>query len=54
MTTATLVATPDPENSNNLLAAALTAAQHGWHVFPLRPGSKVPALHGARRCSHPR
>jgi hypothetical protein len=50
MTTATLVATPDPENHNGLLAAALTAAGHGWHVFPLRHGTKIPALHGARRC----
>lgn len=50
MTTETLVATSDPENSNSLLAAALAAAGRGWHVFPLRHGSKVPALHGARRC----
>ncbi|PJE99671.1 DNA primase [Streptomyces carminius] len=34
-----------------LLAAALAAAGRGWHVFPLRPGSKVPALHGAKACS---
>ncbi|MFL6144907.1 MAG: bifunctional DNA primase/polymerase [Labedaea sp.] len=31
----------------NLLAAALAAAQRGWHVFPIRPHSKKPpALHG--------
>ncbi|MGW5479679.1 bifunctional DNA primase/polymerase [Streptomyces sp. NPDC004008] len=33
-----------------LLHAALDAAARGWHVFPLRPGSKQPALHGADRC----
>jgi len=54
MTTATLVATPDPDNnstrSTDLLTAALTAAARGWHVFPLKPGSKLPALHGRDRC----
>ncbi|MFI8767301.1 bifunctional DNA primase/polymerase [Streptomyces sp. NPDC053792] len=30
--------------------AALQAAERGWHVFPLRPGTKRPALHGASRC----
>ncbi|MFG3168384.1 bifunctional DNA primase/polymerase [Streptomyces sp. NPDC048200] len=35
----------------SLLATALTAADHGWHVFPLRPGRKVPALHGERACT---
>ncbi|WP_406358911.1 bifunctional DNA primase/polymerase [Streptomyces sp. NBC_00658] len=30
--------------------AALDAAGRGWHVFPLRPGSKQPGLHGADRC----
>ncbi|MEU0433687.1 bifunctional DNA primase/polymerase [Streptomyces sp. NPDC006290] len=34
----------------SLLAAALTAAERGWHVFPLRPGAKLPALHGERTC----
>ncbi|HLL35130.1 MAG TPA: bifunctional DNA primase/polymerase, partial [Streptomyces sp.] len=33
-----------------LLRAALAAAGRGWHVFPLRPGSKVPAGHAAARC----
>jgi len=32
-------------------AAAVTATQRGWHVFPLRAGSKHPALHGADRCT---
>lgn len=27
-----------------LLAAALRAADRGWHVFPLRPGDKRPAI----------
>ncbi|WP_410535447.1 bifunctional DNA primase/polymerase [Streptomyces sp. KL2] len=35
-----------------LLAAALAAAERGWHVFPLRPGSKVPAGHAEARCPH--
>ncbi|MFI5657503.1 bifunctional DNA primase/polymerase [Streptomyces sp. NPDC051684] len=35
-----------------MLAAALTAAEHGWHVFPLFPGTKRPALHGERTCDH--
>lgn len=25
-------------------------AEHEWAVFPLRPGTKVPALHGRERC----
>jgi hypothetical protein len=33
-----------------LLRAALDAAERGWPVIPLRPRSKVPALHGERRC----
>jgi hypothetical protein len=33
-----------------LLSSALAVATRGWPVFPLRPGSKSPALHGARRC----
>lgn len=35
---------------SDMLTAALTAAARGWHVFPLRPGSKVPALHRKDRC----
>ncbi|WNI15717.1 bifunctional DNA primase/polymerase [Actinacidiphila sp. ITFR-21] len=35
---------------NALLTAALASAEHGWPVIPLRPGGKVPALHGERRC----
>ncbi|MFF9688065.1 bifunctional DNA primase/polymerase [Streptomyces sp. NPDC014623] len=33
-----------------LLSAALQAAERGWHVFPLRPGDKRPALHGETAC----
>ncbi|MFF7193063.1 bifunctional DNA primase/polymerase [Streptomyces sp. NPDC008079] len=33
-----------------LLRAALDAADQGWPVIPLHPGSKIPALHGDRRC----
>ncbi|MBQ0850148.1 bifunctional DNA primase/polymerase [Streptomyces sp. BH-SS-21] len=40
--------THDPRTA--LLSAALDAAARGWHVFPLRPGTKRPALHGADRC----
>ncbi|MEU5200226.1 bifunctional DNA primase/polymerase [Streptomyces scabiei] len=40
--------TYDPRSA--LLSAALDAVQRGWHVFPLRPGTKRPALHGADRC----
>ncbi|MFJ5123694.1 bifunctional DNA primase/polymerase [Streptomyces sp. NPDC088555] len=35
----------------HLLAAAVDAARRGWHVFPLRPGDKRPALHGENRCA---
>ncbi|MFI6561318.1 bifunctional DNA primase/polymerase [Streptomyces sp. NPDC050534] len=34
----------------HLMRAALDAAEHGWHVFPLRPGTKRPALHGEATC----
>jgi len=34
----------------DLLAAAMAHASRGWHVFPLRPGSKQPALHGEDHC----
>jgi hypothetical protein len=33
-----------------LLSAALDAAERGWYVFPLRPGTKRPALHGEAKC----
>ncbi|WP_240501699.1 bifunctional DNA primase/polymerase, partial [Streptomyces neyagawaensis] len=33
-----------------LLRAALDAAERGWHVFPLRPHTKRPALHGESAC----
>ncbi|WP_434744551.1 bifunctional DNA primase/polymerase [Streptomyces sp. A-14] len=33
-----------------MLAAALQAAEYGWHVFPLRPADKRPALHGEPVC----
>ncbi|OEJ59700.1 DNA primase [Streptomyces agglomeratus] len=38
--------------NKHLLHAALTVANHGWAVFPLRPGGKPPALHGEARCPH--
>jgi hypothetical protein len=40
---------PHPDRSA-LLSAALAAAERGWPVIPLRPGRKVPALHGERAC----
>lgn len=36
--------------NHSLLNAALDAAGRGWHVFPLRPGTKRPALHGETAC----
>ncbi|WP_327235752.1 bifunctional DNA primase/polymerase [Streptomyces sp. NBC_01317] len=39
------------EPPSALLSAALTAAERGWHVFPLRTGDKRPALHGEERCA---
>ncbi|MER7717418.1 bifunctional DNA primase/polymerase [Streptomyces flaveolus] len=36
--------------SEDLMRAALAAAERGWHVFPLRPGTKRPALHGETAC----
>ncbi|MEV6747406.1 bifunctional DNA primase/polymerase [Streptomyces sp. NPDC051080] len=36
--------------TTHLLTAALDAAKRGWHVFPLRPGTKRPALHGETAC----
>ncbi|WP_250288260.1 bifunctional DNA primase/polymerase [Streptomyces atroolivaceus] len=35
---------------STLLSAALQAAKRGWHVFPLRPGGKRPALHSETAC----
>jgi hypothetical protein len=35
---------------HRLLTAALAAAAQGFHVFPLRPGTKRPALHGEKSC----
>ncbi|MEU9222746.1 bifunctional DNA primase/polymerase, partial [Streptomyces sp. NPDC048376] len=35
---------------NTQLNAALEAAERGWHVFPLRPADKRPALHGEAVC----
>ncbi|MBC9726199.1 bifunctional DNA primase/polymerase [Streptomyces sp. TRM68367] len=40
--------THDPRSA--LLRAALDAVERGWHVFPLRPGTKRPALHGEAAC----
>ncbi|MGI5436467.1 bifunctional DNA primase/polymerase [Streptomyces shenzhenensis] len=37
--------------SEYLMRAALEAAERGWHVFPLRPGGKPPALHGEKSCT---
>lgn len=39
------------DRTTTLLEAALRAAEHGWHVFPLRPGDKRPALHGETACT---
>ncbi|MFI9150724.1 bifunctional DNA primase/polymerase [Streptomyces sp. NPDC053367] len=36
--------------NEDLMRAALEAAERGWHVFPLRPGTKRPALHGEQTC----
>ncbi|MEZ5412065.1 MAG: bifunctional DNA primase/polymerase [Acidimicrobiales bacterium] len=38
----------------SLLTAALNYAERGWHVFPLRPGTKKPATpdHPAHLCDH--
>ncbi|WP_329305292.1 bifunctional DNA primase/polymerase [Streptomyces anulatus] len=36
--------------NTHLLNAALNAAERGWHVFPLRPADKRPALHGETAC----
>ena len=35
---------------SDLTTAALAAAARGWHVYPMVPGQKFPALHGADAC----
>ncbi|WP_217234953.1 bifunctional DNA primase/polymerase [Streptomyces sp. AC555_RSS877] len=42
---------PHHDRREELLAAALSAAERGWHVFPLFPGTKRPALHGEAACT---
>lgn len=37
--------------NGHLLNAALKAAERSWHVFPLRPRDKRPALHGEAACT---
>ncbi|WP_405195418.1 bifunctional DNA primase/polymerase [Streptomyces anulatus] len=37
--------------NTRLITAALDAAERGWHVFPLRPRDKRPALHGEASCT---
>ncbi|RCW41064.1 bifunctional DNA primase/polymerase-like protein [Halopolyspora algeriensis] len=39
-----------PSSPPRLLAAALAAADRGWPVVPVRPRSKIPALHHRDRC----
>ncbi|MFE9685809.1 bifunctional DNA primase/polymerase [Streptomyces sp. NPDC006285] len=41
---------PTDNGRASLMDAALNAAERGWHVFPLRPGTKRPALHGQAAC----
>lgn len=36
--------------THDTMSAALAAAQRGWHVFPLQPNTKRPALHGHDKC----
>ncbi|MEY9870699.1 hypothetical protein ABH931_000153 [Streptacidiphilus sp. MAP12-33] len=38
------------DSTFDLTNAALAATQRDWPVFPLRPGSKKPALHGETAC----
>ena len=51
-TTRTTATTGNAEQFAGLLIAALGYAARGWHVFPLRFGSKKPATpgHPADRC----
>jgi hypothetical protein len=44
MTTTTALDTPENRGDNPLLGWALYFAAMGWHVFPLRPGTKQPAI----------
>ncbi|WDG30730.1 bifunctional DNA primase/polymerase [Streptomyces sp. CA-278952] len=37
--------------NTRLLNAAMDAAERGWHVLPLRPADKRPALHGETACT---
>ncbi|MEV0089120.1 bifunctional DNA primase/polymerase [Saccharopolyspora sp. NPDC050642] len=37
-------------SADQLLPWALNLAELGWRLFPLRPGTKRPALHGHRQC----
>jgi hypothetical protein len=48
--TPTTTPTQDRAALRSLRQAALSAARAGCHVFPVLPNTKVPALHGARRC----
>ncbi|MFE6807178.1 bifunctional DNA primase/polymerase [Streptomyces sp. NPDC057681] len=41
---------PADNSRASLMHAALSAAEQGWHVFPLRPDTKRPALHGEAAC----
>ena len=45
-------ARPADDRRTRMLHAALDAAARGWHVFPLRPGTKRPAKpdHDAKQC----
>ena len=49
-TTETRQARMTTDYGSELLCVALAAAARGWHGFPLRPGTKQPALHGYDRC----
>src|ERR1700733_14287500 len=44
--------TARPDRRTRMLQAALNAAARGWHVFPLRPGTKRPARpdHDEQHC----